>query len=252
MSLAAAPATPDGPAEGLRDPPAGLRHLAIIMDGNGRWAKARRLPRVAGHRAGIEAVRRAVEAAPDLGIEVLTLYAFSSENWKRPADEVADLMGLLRHYIRSEIRDLHRNGVRLAFIGDWRALKADIVTMLDDAATLTAANTRMTLVIALNYGGQHEMVRAVRGLAADVAAGQIAADAIDDAAIEARLDTAGLPPPDMVLRTSGEMRLSNFLLWQSAYAEFIVTDVLWPDFDRAALVDVVAEFATRERRFGGR
>lgn len=246
MTLAAAPASPGGGAA------AGLRHLAIIMDGNGRWAKARRLPRVAGHRAGIEAVRRVVEAAPELGIEVLTLYAFSSENWKRPADVVADLMGLLRHYICSEIKELHRNGVRMAFIGDWRSLKPDIVTMLEDARTLTAANTRMTLVIALNYGGQQEMVRAVRALAAEAAAGRIAPDAIDDAVIEARLDTAGLPPPDVVLRTSGEMRLSNFLLWQSAYAEFVVTDVLWPDFNRAALVDAVAEFATRERRFGGR
>ncbi len=245
MTLAAAPASPGGAA-------AGLRHLAIIMDGNGRWAKARRLPRVAGHRAGIEAVRRVVEAAPDLGVEVLTLYAFSSENWKRPADEVADLMGLLRHYIRSEIKELHKNGVRMAFIGDWRSLKPDIVTMLEEARTLTAANTRMTLVIALNYGGQQEMVRAVRALATEAAAGRIAPEAIDDAVIEAQLDTAGLPAPDVVLRTSGEMRLSNFLLWQSAYAEFVVTDVLWPDFDRAALVDAVAEFATRERRFGGR
>ncbi len=245
MTLAAAPASPGGAA-------AGLRHLAIIMDGNGRWAKARRLPRVAGHRAGIEAVRRVVEAAPDLGVEVLTLYAFSSENWKRPADEVADLMGLLRHYIRSEIKELHKNGVRMAFIGDWRSLKPDIVAMLEEARTLTAANTRMTLVIALNYGGQQEMVRAVRALATEAAAGRIAPEAIDDAVIEAQLDTAGLPAPDVVLRTSGEMRLSNFLLWQSAYAEFVVTDVLWPDFDRAALVDAVAEFATRERRFGGR
>jgi undecaprenyl diphosphate synthase len=245
VTLAAAPASLDGAATPLR-------HLAIIMDGNGRWAKARRLPRVAGHRAGIEAVRRIVEAAPDLGIEVLTLYAFSSENWKRPADEVADLMGLLRHYIRSEIKDLHGNGVRLDFIGDWRALKPDLVAMLDDARTLTAGNRRMTLVIALNYGGQHEMVRAVRSLAGDAVAGRLAPETIDDAAIEARLDTAGLPPPDAVLRTSGEMRLSNFLLWQSAYAEFVVTETLWPDFDRAALVDAIAEFATRERRFGGR
>ncbi|KPF80544.1 UDP pyrophosphate synthase [alpha proteobacterium AAP81b] len=222
------------------------------MDGNGRWAQARRLPRVAGHRAGIEAVRRVVEAAPVLGIEVLTLYAFSAENWKRPADEVADLMGLLRHYIRSEIKELHRNGVRLQFIGDWRALKPDIVAMLDDARALTAGNDRLTLVVALNYGGQQELVRAARALAADVAAGVLAADAIDDAAIDARLDTAGLPPPDIVLRTSGEMRLSNFLLWQSAYAEFVVTETLWPDFDRAALESALAEFATRVRRFGGR
>lgn len=231
---------------------AGLRHLAIIMDGNGRWAKARRLPRLAGHRAGVEAVRRVVEAAPDLGIEVLTLYAFSSENWKRPADEVADLMGLLRHYIRSEINDLHRNGVRLDFIGDWQALKPDLVQMLEDARRLTAANERLTLVMALNYGGQDELLRTARWLASEVAAGRLDPAAITSELLEARLDTGTLPPPDLVLRTSGEMRLSNFLLWQSAYAEFVATDILWPDFDRAALTDAVAEFLRRERRFGGR
>ncbi len=229
-----------------------LRHLAIIMDGNGRWAKARRLPRVAGHRAGVEAVRRVVEAAPDLGIEVLTLYAFSSENWKRPADEVSDLMGLLNHYIRSEVKDLHKNGVRLDFIGDWKALKPDLVKLLEDARTLTAGNDKLVLIMALNYGGQDEMVRAARALAADAAAGVIDPAAITIDTLADRLDTAGLPPPDLVLRTSGEMRLSNFLLWQSAYAEFVATDTLWPDFDRAALAEAVAEFATRERRFGGR
>jgi undecaprenyl diphosphate synthase len=231
---------------------AGLHHLAIIMDGNGRWAKARRLPRIAGHRAGVEAVRRVVEAAPDLGIEVLTLYAFSSENWKRPADEVADLMGLLRHYIQSEINELHKNGVRLDFIGNYRALKPDLVAMLETARARTADNRRLTLVMALNYGGQDELVRATQSLARDVAAGTLAPDAITADTLAARLDTAGWPPPDVVLRTSGEMRLSNFLLWQSAYAEFVVTDKLWPDFDGAALAEAVAEFSTRERRFGGR
>ncbi|MBC7505943.1 MAG: isoprenyl transferase [Sandarakinorhabdus sp.] len=229
-----------------------LRHLAIIMDGNGRWAKARRLPRIAGHRAGVEAVRRVVEAAPDLGIEVLTLYAFSSENWKRPADEVADLMGLLRHYIQSEINALHKNGVRLDFIGNYRALKPDLVAMLDSARVKTAGNSRLTLIMALNYGGQDEMVRAVKSLAREVAAGKLDPEAITVDTLGARLDTADLPPPDLVLRTSGEMRLSNFLLWQSAYAEFVATDTLWPDFDAAALAGAVAEFATRERRFGGR
>ncbi|WP_235889240.1 polyprenyl diphosphate synthase [Glacieibacterium frigidum] len=217
------------------------------MDGNGRWAKARHLPRVAGHRAGVEAVRRIVEAAPDLGIEVLTLYAFSSENWKRPADEVGDLMGLLRHYVRSELAELHRNGIKLLFIGNYKALKPDLVTLLEDARTRTAGNTRMTLVIALNYGGQDEIIRAAQALAREVAP-----DAIDAAAFEARLDTAGLPPPDVVVRTSGEQRLSNFLLWQAAYAEFVVTERLWPDFDGAALAETCAEFTTRERRFGGR
>ena len=176
----------------------GARHVAIIMDGNGRWAKARHLPRVAGHRAGVEAVRRVVEAAPDLGIEVLTLYAFSSENWKRPADEVGDLMGLLRHYIRSEINELDANGVRLVFIGDYKNLKPDIVSMLEDARERTKGNTRLTLAIALNYGGQDEIVRAARALAAELAPEQI-----DAAAFEARLDTAGLPAPDLVIRTSG-------------------------------------------------
>ncbi len=225
----------------------GAKHVAIIMDGNGRWAKARHLPRVAGHRAGVEAVRKVVEAAPDLGIEVLTLYAFSSENWKRPADEVGDLMGLLRHYIRSEINELDTNGVRLVFIGNYKALKPDLVKMLEDARERTAANTGLTLAIALNYGGQDEILRVARALAAEVSPGEI-----DAAAFEARLDTAGLPPPDVVVRTSGEQRLSNFLLWQAAYAEFVVTEKLWPDFDGAALAEMVAEFATRERRFGGR
>lgn len=231
---------------------AAVRHLAIIMDGNGRWAKRHRLPRIAGHRAGVESVRRVVEAAPGLGIEVLTLYAFSSENWKRPEDEVSDLMGLLRHYVRSEIQDLHKNGVRLDFIGNWRALKPDLVRLLEEARALTAANRKLTLVMALNYGGQDEMARAARALAADVAAGLMAVEAIDAEAVAARLDTAEWPAPDVVLRTSGEMRLSNFLLWQSAYAEIVVTETLWPDFDAAALASVLAEFSTRERRFGGR
>jgi undecaprenyl diphosphate synthase len=245
VSLASAPAPVGGEA-------ASLRHLAIIMDGNGRWAKARRLPRIAGHRAGVEAVRRVVEAAPDLGIEILTLYAFSSENWKRPADEVSDLMGLLRHYVRSEINDLHRNGVKLDFIGDYKALQPDLVKLLEDARALTAGNTKLVLIMALNYGGQDELVRAARSLAMDAAAGTLDPADITKDMLASRLDTAGLPPPDLVLRTSGEMRLSNFLLWQSAYAEFVATDTLWPDFDRAALADAVAEFATRERRFGGR
>lgn len=229
-----------------------VRHLAIIMDGNGRWAKRHRLPRIAGHRAGVESVRRVVEAAPGLGIEVLTLYAFSSENWKRPEDEVSDLMGLLRHYVRSEIKELHKNGVRLDFIGNWRALKPDLVALLEEARALTAPNRKLTLVMALNYGGQDEMARAARALAADVAAGLMAVDAIDADALAARLDTAEWPAPDVVLRTSGEMRLSNFLLWQSAYAEIVVTETLWPDFDAAALASVLAEFSKRERRFGGR
>jgi undecaprenyl diphosphate synthase len=230
----------------------GCRHLAIIMDGNGRWAQAKRLPRIAGHREGVQAVRRVVEAAPGLGLDVLTLYAFSSENWKRPADEVSDLMGLLRHYVKSEIETLHKNGVRLDFIGDWQALKPDLVDLLAAARERTHANTGLRLVMALNYGGQGEIVRAARALAADAVAGRIAADDISADMLEGRLDTAGLPPPDAVLRTSGELRLSNFLLWQCAYAEFLVTETLWPDFDGAALAAALDDFSRRERRFGGR
>ena len=227
------------------------RHVAIIMDGNGRWAKARHLPRIAGHRKGIEAVRRAVEAAPPLGIEVLTLYAFSSENWRRPADEVSDLMGLLRHYLKTEIAELHANGIRVRFIGEYRLLNADLVALLDHAEALTAANVRMTLVIALNYGGQDEIVRAARRLAAAVRDGALDVAAIDADALSAHLDTATLPPPDLVIRTSGEQRLSNFLLWQAAYAELVFTAQLWPDFDAASLAEAVAAFGARERRFGG-
>jgi undecaprenyl diphosphate synthase len=230
----------------------GCRHLAIIMDGNGRWAKAKRLPRIAGHREGVEAVRRVVEAAPGLGLDVLTLYAFSSENWKRPADEVSDLMGLLRHYVKSEIDTLHKNGVCLDFIGDWRALKPDLVSLLEAAREKTRANTGLKLVMALNYGGQGEIVRAAQTLAAEAAAGTLDPASITAEMLEARLDTAGLPPPDAVLRTSGELRLSNFLLWQTAYAEYLVTETLWPDFDGPALAAALDEFSRRERRFGGR
>ena len=248
MTLRAAPR--DALAAGDAGP--GPRHVAIIMDGNGRWAKARHLPRIMGHRKGVEAVRRTIEAAPDLGIEVLTLYAFSSENWRRPADEVSDLMGLLRHYLRTEIAELHANGVRLRFIGDTDALSADVVAMLAQAKTLTAANTRMTLVLALNYGSHDEIIRVARALASEAAAGSLDPLAIDGATIEARLDTAGLPPPDLVIRTSGEQRLSNFLMWQAAYAELVFTDQLWPDFDKASLAQAVAAFGQRDRRYGGR
>jgi len=227
-------------------------HVAIIMDGNGRWAKKRFLPRVAGHRAGVQAVRRVIEAAPDLGINVLTLYAFSSENWRRPAEEVTDLMGLLRQFLRSEIDELHANGVRLRFIGDLTRLSADLQAMLAEAGRRTAANTRLTLVLALNYGATDEMARVMRAIALDVEAGRLAADAVDANAIEVRLDTAGLPPPDVVVRTSGEQRLSNFLLWQAAYAELVFVDTLWPDFDGAKLGTAIECFRARERRFGGR
>lgn len=228
---------PAGPVAG------GPRHVGIIMDGNGRWAKARLLPRVAGHRAGVEAVRRVVRAAPGLGLSALTLYAFSSENWRRPPDEVSALMELLRAYIESEIDELDSQGVRLRLIGDWRALSRDVVCRLDSALERTAGNTGMSLVIALNYGAQDELARAA---AAAAAAGLVTAGSI-----EAHLDTAGLPPLDLVVRTSGEYRLSNFLLWQAAYAELFFTDALWPDFDAAALRAACEAFARRDRRFGG-
>lgn len=227
------------------------RHVAIIMDGNGRWAKARRLPRIAGHRQGIEALRRAVEAAPTLGIEVLTLFAFSTENAKRPAEEVSDLMGLLRHYLRSEIGALHKNNVRLKFIGEYRRLNPELVELLDSSLDRTRQNTGLTLVIALNYGAQNEIVRAMQSIAADVASGQLDPATIDAATFDKTLDTADLPPLDLVIRTSGEKRLSNFLLWQAAYAELVFTDQLWPDFDANSLKAALKEFSGRARRFGG-
>lgn len=220
------------------------RHVAIIMDGNGRWAKQRHLPRLAGHKAGVEAVRRVTRAARALGIEALTLYAFSSENWRRPAEEVGDLMGLLRLFIRSDLAELARENVRLRVIGDWRALAPDLVQLIEDATARTARNTGPILAIALNYGAQAELAAAARRLAER---GQ----PIDEAAIEAELDTADLPPLDLVIRTSGEQRLSNFLLWQSAYAELLFVDALWPDFDAAALADAVAIYGRRQRRYGG-
>lgn len=228
------------------------RHVAIIMDGNGRWAKKRLLPRIAGHRAGAEAVRRTIRAAGDLGIQALTLYAFSSENWRRPASEIADLMGLLRLYLRNEIAELEREGARLHFIGNWREFDPDIVALLEDAAARTAGNGRIDVAIALNYGAQDELVRAVRRLAGEARNGIVDPAAIDAAMIEARLDTHRLPPLDLMIRTSGEERLSNFLLWQVAYAELMFVDTLWPDFDRDALAAAVAAFGRRERRYGGR
>ena len=228
------------------------RHVAIIMDGNGRWAKKRLLPHVAGHRAGMEAVRRTIKAAGELGIEALTLYAFSSENWRRPAAEIADLMGLLRFYLRREIAELEQNEVRLELIGDWRALDADIVADLDAARQQLSNNRGLTLVLALNYGAQDEIVRAVRSLVAEAKDGTLDLSDIDPASIGARLDTADLPPLDLVIRTSGEQRLSNFLLWQAAYAELLFVDTLWPDFDRTVLEEAIASFGRRERRYGGR
>ena len=221
------------------------------MDGNGRWAKARHLPRVAGHRQGAGAVRKTVRAAGELGIEALTLYAFSSENWRRPADEIADLMGLLRHYLRRELEEITNGGVRLKIIGDYSRFDTDLVTMLEDACERTKGNDRLTFTLALNYGSQDELVRAARLLAQEAKVGRIDPDAIDARAIEDRLDTCDLPPLDLLIRTSGEKRLSNFLLWQAAYAELLFVETLWPDFDGAALAEAVADFGRRERRYGG-
>jgi undecaprenyl diphosphate synthase len=227
------------------------RHVAIIMDGNGRWAKKRFLPRVAGHRAGVEAVRRVTRAARAMGIEALTLYAFSSEHWRRPESEIGDLMGLLRLFIRSDLAELVRENVQLRVIGDYRRFAPDIVDLVDDAVAQTAGNSGPLLVIALNYGAQAELAAAARALAGEVRNGALDPDAIDEEAIEARLTTRDLPPLDLLIRTSGEHRLSNFLLWQAAYAELLFVDTLWPDFDEAALRDAVDCYGRRQRRFGG-
>jgi undecaprenyl diphosphate synthase len=226
------------------------RHIAIIMDGNGRWAQARGLPRIAGHRRGAEALRRTLEAAGDLGVPYLTLFGFSSENWKRPHDEVDDLMGLLRHYLRGEIAELHRNGVRLRVIGDRARLSVEIVALIENAESLTRDNQAINLTVALSYGGRAEIVAAARAVAAKAAAGELVPQAIDEDVIAAHLFTADLPDPDLLIRTSGEQRISNFLLWQCAYAELVFTKTLWPDFGRADLEQAITEFGGRERRYG--
>jgi undecaprenyl diphosphate synthase len=227
------------------------RHVAIIMDGNGRWAKARFLPRVMGHRAGVAAVRATVRAASDLGIEYLTLYGFSSENWKRPRTEVNDLMGLLRMYIHDDLEELHASGVEIRIIGAKTHLEGDIVDLIEHAQNRTRGNTKLKLIIAFNYGGQDEIVVAARRIAEEVAAGKIAPSAVDRELFTSHLATAGIPDPDLVIRTSGERRLSNFLIWQTAYSEFVFTDTLWPDFGKAQLVAAIDEFQGRDRRFGG-
>ncbi len=239
-------------AQGGGLPPALPRHVAIIMDGNGRWAKRKHLPRAMGHKQGVEAVRRVVTAAKDMGIEALTLYAFSSENWKRPEDEVAGLMGLLRAFLTKELDRLVKDNVRLKILGDYSVMPGDVTKLIDEAVARTAVNTGPLLAIALNYGARDEMLRAVRSLAGKVAAGEMAPDQIDETAFEAALYTADMPPLDLIIRTSGELRLSNFLLWQAAYAELYFTDILWPDFTAAHFAEAVASFSSRERRYGGR
>jgi undecaprenyl diphosphate synthase len=248
VSLAPAPEGAAGHSGGRSVP----RHVAIIMDGNGRWAERRGLPRVAGHRAGAEAVRKALRASADHGVEVLTLYAFSSENWRRSDEEIADLTGLMRYYLERELVTLDKEGVRLKLIGDYSAFGPDLMQRLEKAVEHTASNRRLTLVVALNYGSRGEIAAAARTLAGEAVAGKLDPDTIDETAIEAQLQTHGLPELDLLIRTSGEVRLSNFLLWQAAYAELLFLDILWPDFDEQAFGDAIEHFASRQRRFGGR
>jgi undecaprenyl diphosphate synthase len=228
------------------------RHVAIIMDGNGRWAQQRGLPRAAGHKAGAESVRRALQAAADNGVEVLTLYAFSSENWRRSSEEISDLTALMRYYLERELKTLEKERVRLKLIGDYTAFGGELVERLERAVERCAGNTRITLVVALNYGSRAEIASAARRLASKAAAGEIDATLIDEGAIGAGLQTADLPELDFLIRTSGEVRLSNFLLWQAAYAELLFVDTLWPDFDEAAFASALETYARRQRRFGGR
>ena len=248
MISASAPKGDAGLEGGTKVP----RHVAIIMDGNGRWARGRGLPRVAGHKAGAEAVRRALQAAADRGVEALTLYAFSSENWKRSSEEIADLTGLMRFYLERELATLHKEGVRLKLIGDYSAFGPDLVARLERAVEATAQNRRLTLVVALNYGSRTEIATAARRLASKAAAGEIEPQAIDEEMLAAELQTQGLPELDLLIRTSGEVRLSNFLLWQAAYAELMFIDKLWPDFSEQDFIEALEQFAARERRFGGR
>jgi undecaprenyl diphosphate synthase len=235
-------------AQGERAPP---KHVAIIMDGNGRWAASRGMPRVFGHRAGVEAVRRAVKGARELGVEILTVFGFSSENWSRPAEEVSELMMLLRRFIRRDLAELHANNVRVRVIGERQSLDPDIRALLFEAEELTCGNTGLQLVVAFNYGARDEIARAARLIAADVAAGALDPADVTIEEVARRLETSELPDPDLIVRTSGEQRLSNFLLWQAAYAEFVFLPIHWPDFDERALAMAVGEYTRRERRFGG-
>jgi len=249
--VTSAPA-PTGGAAGLESIGRIPRHVAIIMDGNGRWAKQRGLPRAAGHRAGAEAVRRALQAAADHGVEVLTLYAFSSENWRRSTDEISDLTALMRFYLERELKTLQKEGVRLKLIGDHAAFGGELSERLEAAVERTSGNDRLTLVVALSYGSRAEIAAAARHLAARAVSGEMDPVTIDESSMAAELQTAGLPELDLLIRTSGEVRLSNFLLWQAAYAELLFLDTLWPDFDEQTFADALEVYAARERRFGGR
>ena len=227
------------------------RHVAIIMDGNGRWAKARGLPRVAGHRQGVEAVNRTVRTAGEWGIPYLTFFGFSSENWRRPQDEVSDLMGLLKRYVHQHLAELHDANVRVRIIGEETRLDGDILNILEESTSLTAGNSGLNLTIAFNYGSRAEIARAAARAAEAVTKGRLALGDIDEKALAGFLDTADLPDPDLLIRTSGEQRLSNFLLWQCAYTEFIFLDVLWPDFGADHIEAAIAEYLRRDRRYGG-
>lgn len=237
------------PSKATMTPP---RHIAVIMDGNGRWAKKRMLPRVEGHRRGADAVRKCIAACMDAQVEYLTLYAFSSENWNRPADEVADLMNLLKLYLRKEVAELHKKNVQIRFIGSRERLAPDTLELMTNAEALTSSNDQMQVNIALNYGAQAEIAHAARLLAQQVANGALSADQINEERLNDCLLTHGIPDPELIIRTSGEKRLSNFMLWQAAYSELIFLDVLWPDFNADSLNDAIHEYYQRDRRFGGR
>jgi undecaprenyl diphosphate synthase len=248
-------ALPEPPVNSMQKVPESFdrqpRHVAIIMDGNGRWAQERSLPRSEGHRQGVEAVRRAVRAAIELGIEYLTIYSFSAENWSRPADEVSDLLGLLRRFIQRDVAEMHGAGVKVRVIGERADLSSDIAALIDQTERLTRDNTRLTLVVAFNYGSRQEIARAARGLAEEVKAGRLRPEEITPEAISRSLYASDVPDPDLLIRTSGEQRLSNFLLWQCAYSEFVFVPEHWPDFSREILERALSEFRRRDRRFGG-
>ena len=235
----------------LTRPPAVPRHVAIIMDGNGRWAARRGLPRSAGHKAGVDALRRAVKAAADFGIEYLTIYSFSSENWSRPAAEVSFLLDLLRRFIRQDVAELHRSGVKITVVGSRADLEPGIVSLLNDAERLTRENSKLNLVVAFNYGSRQEIARAISAIARKIESGEISAADISPELISLNLDTAGIPDPDLLIRTGGEQRISNFLLWQCAYTEFVFVDEFWPDFTHEIFARALDEFRLRDRRFGG-
>jgi len=251
MTKLSADRTSDSPESRILNPESLPQHVAIIMDGNGRWAKARGLPRIAGHKKGADALRSVMTACRDTGVKYLTIYAFSSENWKRPESEISDLMQLLQHYLQQELDTLHENNVRMRFIGNTSLLDDTTRDKIADATERTARNTEFHLTVALSYGSREEIARAMRKVAENVASGALKAEDITEETVATFLDTADLPDPDLLIRTGGEQRLSNFLLWQSAYTEFYFTDTLWPDFGKEHFAKALEEFARRERRFGG-